>query len=346
VAAAGTGDSPARRARHHRRRMVALALLALAAGAGAIAASGVANIGERLAGGQPTWLIVAGGLELMSALGFVATFQLAFGEWLPRRTSVRTGLTVLAATILVPAGGLLAIGIGARALRSRGVPAAKTGSRAIAFLLITNAPNLVVLGALGIALGAGLLDGPHALLLTIVPAAVAFAVVGMTILLPAFSHQRAAGPSLGIARRVLSATGSRLELGVLDARALLMGRSWKLLGAAIYYAADNAVLWATFKAFGHAHPPLATFAMAYLIGSAAGSLPVPGGIGVVEGGMIGALVLYGAPAACAGIAVLAYRAISTGVPLALGGAGLLTLCRPGRPAGFRKAVRATSDALS
>jgi hypothetical protein len=48
------------------------------------------------------------------------------------------------------------------------------------------------------------------------------------------------------------------------------------------------------------------------------TLPVPGGIGVVEGGMIGLLVLYGAPAICAGIAVLAYRAVSTGLPLALG----------------------------
>jgi uncharacterized membrane protein YbhN (UPF0104 family) len=45
--------------------------------------------------------------------------------------------------------------------------------------------------------------------------------------------------------------------------------------------------------------------------------------------MIGLLVLYGAPAICAGIAVLAYRAVSTGLPLALGGIALLA---PGRPA--------------
>jgi uncharacterized membrane protein YbhN (UPF0104 family) len=65
--------------------------------------------------------------------------------------------------------------------------------------------------------------------------------------------------------------------------------------------------------------------MAYLIGSAAASLPVPAGLGVVEGGMIGLLVLYGAPAVCSGVAVLAYRAVSTGVPLTLGGIALLTL---------------------
>src|SRR6202035_697772 len=114
---------------------------------------------------------------------------------------------------------------------------------------------------------------------------------------------------------------AQLELGVIEARRLLRGRTWSLLGALAYYAFDNAVLWATFKAFGHTDPPIATLVMAYLIGSAAGSLPVPAGIGVVEGGMIGSFVLYGAPATCAGLAVLAYRAVSSGLPLALGGGG-------------------------
>jgi Lysylphosphatidylglycerol synthase TM region len=123
----------------------------------------------------------------------------------------------------------------------------------------------------------------------------------------------------------VSVVARQLELGVIEARALISGRSWKLLGAVAYYAFDNAVLWATFKAFGHTHPPIATVVMAYLIGSATGSLPAPAGIGVVEGGMIGLFVLYGAPAICAGIAVLAYRAVSTGLPLALGGVALLAL---------------------
>jgi uncharacterized protein (TIRG00374 family) len=73
--------------------------------------------------------------------------------------------------------------------------------------------------------------------------------------------------------------------------------------------------------------------MAYLIGSATGSLPATAGVGVVEGGMIGLFVLYGVPAICAGIAVLAYRAVSTGLPLALGGVAFLVL---GQPAGTRR----------
>ena len=213
------------------------------------------------------------------------------------------------------------------------MPRAKTGPRAIAFLLLTNAPNLIALGLLGSALGAGLLDGPHAPILTIVPAAIALSAIGLTTLLPIVSHQRAARAPLGVPRRLVFAGARQLELGVIEARALLAGRSWKLLGAVAYYAADNAVLWAMYKAFGHTNPPIAIFAMAYLIGSAAGSVPVPAGIGVVEGGMIGSFVLYGAPAICAGIAVLAYRAVATGLPLALGGVAFLRLCRqPAAPA--------------
>jgi uncharacterized membrane protein YbhN (UPF0104 family) len=182
-----------------------------------------------------------------------------------------------------------------------------------------------VLGALGIALGAGVLDGPRGTILTIIPAAIALSTIGLAMLLPIVSHQRVVRTPLKFPRRVVSTAARQLELGVIEAQALVSGRGWKLLGAVAYYAFDNAVLWATFKAFGHTHPPIATVVMAYLIGSATGSLPAPAGIGVVEGGMIGLFVLYGTPAICAGIAVLAYRAVSTGLPLSLGGVALVAL---------------------
>jgi uncharacterized membrane protein YbhN (UPF0104 family) len=303
------------------------AVLALVAAAAVVSLSGAAKIGDRLASGRPAWIALAAGFELLSVLGFATAFQLVFGDWLPKRMSLRTGLTVCAATILIPAGGILAIGAGARALRRRGMSVTKTRSRAIAFLLITNAPNAVVLGALGIALGTGLLDGPHTASLTIVPAVIALSAIGLTMLLPLVSLQRVSRARLGIAHRVVCFVATELKLGVMEALALVRGGSWKLLGAVAYYAFDNAVLWAAFKAFGHTDPPIATLVLAYLIGSAAGSLPVPAGIGVVEGGMLGLLVLFGAPAICAGIAVLAYRAVSTGLTLALGGAAFLKIGR-------------------
>jgi uncharacterized protein (TIRG00374 family) len=102
---------------------------------------------------------------------------------------------------------------------------------------------------------------------------------------------------------------------------------WKLVGALAYYVFDNAVLWAAFHAYGHT-PPLAVLVMGYLVGSLAGALPLPAGLGAVDGGLIGALVLYGAPPAPAAAAVLLYRGISLSVPLALG--GVAWAARPSR----------------
>jgi uncharacterized membrane protein YbhN (UPF0104 family) len=306
-------------------------VLALVAATTVAAVSGVVDVGGRLASARPEWLLLATGLELASVFGFIATVQLVFGEWLPKRLSLRMGLVVRAATIVAPGGGLAAVGIGAKAL-GNGRMQGKLAPRAIAFLLLTNAPNFIALGLFGTALGAGLLSGPNTPVLTFVPAAIGFATIGATLLIPKVSKQRSARVPPSSPRRAISGAARALELGVIEARSLVAGRSWKLLGAGAYYAADNAVLWATFSAFGHVHPPVALFAMAYLIGSAAGSVPVPAGIGVVEGGMIGLLALYGAPALCAAIAVLAYRAISIGLPLALGGLAFLGLFRRVREA--------------
>ena len=80
------------------------------------------------------------------------------------------------------------------------------------------------------------------------------------------------------------------------------------------------MLWAAFHAYGHA-TAIGVVVMGYLVGSLAGALPIPAGVGVLEGGLIGALVLYGAPAAPAAAAVLLYRGISLSVPVALGALG-------------------------
>jgi uncharacterized membrane protein YbhN (UPF0104 family) len=200
------------------------------------------------------------------------------------------------------------------------MPKARVAARATAFLLVTNAPNLLVLGLLGLLLGSGTLDGPHTPALTALPAALALTGIAVTLLVPVVSRQRmATSPSRTAPRRWVSTAIGQLEEGVIKARALVARRNWKLLGAFAYYAFDNAVLWAAFEAFGHTTPPLAVLAMAYLIGALAGNLPLPAGIGAFEGGLTGMLVVYGAPVACAGVAVLAYRTISTLLPLLLGG---------------------------
>jgi Lysylphosphatidylglycerol synthase TM region len=74
-----------------------------------------------------------------------------------------------------------------------------------------------------------------------------------------------------------------------------------------------------------ASPELALIGMAYLIGQLGNWLPVPGGIGGVELGLVGALVLYGLPDLTAAAAVLLYRVIELWIPALLGIAAFVQL---------------------
>ena len=58
--------------------------------------------------------------------------------------------------------------------------------------------------------------------------------------------------------------------------------------------------------------------MGYLIGQLGGLLPIPGGIGGIDGGLIGALIVFGLPAAATAAAVLGYRVILFWLPLLFG----------------------------
>ena len=58
---------------------------------------------------------------------------------------------------------------------------------------------------------------------------------------------------------------------------------------------DVAVLAAGFAAFGNELPPFGALLVAFIVGQLGGLIPIPGGIGGVDAGLIGALVLYGRP---------------------------------------------------
>ena len=68
-----------------------------------------------------------------------------------------------------------------------------------------------------------------------------------------------------------------------------------LAGAILFWACQVGVLWASFHAFGDA-PPLAVLTQAFFVGMFGNLLPMPGGVGGVEGGMIAALAAFGVDA--------------------------------------------------
>ena len=187
----------------------------------------------------------------------------------------------------------------------------------------------------GVVMALGL-SGPHlSLWLTVFPAAGALALVALVVLVPRLGAGTRRPATAGRIVRAMSASRRGLVGGVEEALAILRAREPLLfLGAIGYWAWDNAVLWATFHAFGYS-PQIVVVLMAYLIGQLGGLLPLPGGLGGIDGGLFGAFVVYGAPAAVTAAAVLAYRIILFWLPLLVGSVTFVSLRRglnrPDRP---------------
>ena len=114
-------------------------------------------------------------------------------------------------------------------------------------------------------------------------------------------------------RRWLSPVGD----GVRDARRLIRRGNPGLLGAIMWWAFDIAALWASFEAFGDS-PAVGILVVGYFVGMLANTLPLPGGVGSVDGGMIGAFVAFGVDPAAAIVAVLAYRFFAFWLPIVPG----------------------------
>ena len=83
------------------------------------------------------------------------------------------------------------------------------------------------------------------------------------------------------------------------------------------------MLWVAFRAFGGA-PPVGALTLAFLVGYL-GNIAAPGGIGALDGGLTGALILYGAAPASAAAAVLVYHVIVLWLPTLFGTIAFLRL---------------------
>jgi len=107
---------------------------------------------------------------------------------------------------------------------------------------------------------------------------------------------------------------------------LLHARDPGVLGAVAWWGCDLAVLWACFQAFG-GDPPVAVVVLVYFVGMLANTLPLPGGVGGVEGGMIATAIGFGIDEGLAIVAVLSYRAIAFWLPTVPGALAYVRLRR-------------------
>jgi uncharacterized membrane protein YbhN (UPF0104 family) len=193
------------------------------------------------------------------------------------------------------------------------------------------------------------LVGPDlSLWLTAFPAAMAtLAIVAVASLPRLGSGPRPfPGPDASRSERWFSVTRRAVVRGITEARVILRSADRRVLAGSFgYWFFDNAVLWATFHAFGLS-PPITVILMGYLIGQLGGLIPLPGGIGGIDLGLIGVLVAYGTSAAGTTAAVFAYHVILFWLPLIIGGIAFAMLRRnmpsPGEFATCAPAIAAQS----
>jgi uncharacterized membrane protein YbhN (UPF0104 family) len=288
---------------------VALLALLLAVG---LAVPDLRGVLKRAAGAHVGWLAAAVALELLSCLGYVATLRLVL-----RRGPVSEvrwlAWAEMAFGAVVPVGGAGGLAVGAWAMRAWGIAWSRIANRSAVIFLLTSAINAGVLAAAGFGVALGIGNGGNGFLSGLLPGAVGLlGIVGfaaLPLLVSRLGHRQDAG-------RVRAAL-TRTAGWVRDTEAIVWERDWRLLGSAGYLLFDIAVLWACLRAVG-LHPPLMAMVVGYQIGYLANLVPIPGGVGVLEGGLLGALLLYGLPAGPTAAAVVIYHAIALWVP-AIGG---------------------------
>ncbi len=286
--------------------------------------TGVGKTVHHIEGGDKWWIAIGVVFELLSFAGYVVLVRsvLVRGQagvgW---RESYEITMAGLVATRLFAAAGAGGVALTAWALRRSGMEPRLVACRMVAFMVLL---YVIYAGSLlidGIGLGIGLFPGGGSFAITIVPAIVAavlFAIAGAMSLLPGDVERRLArwaSGSGGLAHWVArAATVPALAAsGVRTAIELIRTRDAGLLGAPAWWGFDIAVLWAMFHAFG-SPPPFTVIWMAYFVGMLGNLLPLPGGLGGVEGGMIGAFAAFGVDFNLSVLAVLSYRAISFWLP--------------------------------
>jgi uncharacterized membrane protein YbhN (UPF0104 family) len=210
------------------------------------------------------------------------------------------------------------------------MPTDEIARKTVAFFLLTSAPSVAMLFILGAGLATGILPGGGGLLLTALPAAIAAGAIAATLGLRGLARRAEARiRRQGVSSRWfrLAPALSALSDGVDEAlHQLREADPLLLVGLTGFLVFDQLAFWASFRAVG-ASPDLAVIWMAYLIGQLGNWIPVPGGIGGVELGLVGALVVFGLPAVTATAAVLLYRVIELWIPSVLGIAAFAQLRR-------------------
>jgi uncharacterized membrane protein YbhN (UPF0104 family) len=290
--------------------------------------AGLDDTWRRIGDGRPVWI----GAALVGTFGmfggYVAMFRGVFVRGATRigwAASYQITMAGLAASRLFAAGGAGGLVLTAWALRRSGMRKRTVADMTISFLALTYFPYVAAVVICGFGLHWGVFNGADPFTLTFVPAVVGVVlmVVALAIAVIPTDLQRRLRPfvagkgRIGRLAQQLALAPASTSAGIRDAIVHLRSRDPALLGAVLFWGFQIAVLWAAFHAFGDA-PPLAVLVQAFFVGMLGNLLPMPGGVGGVEGGMIGSYVAFGVDSGLTVVAVLVYRAFTFWLPLVPG----------------------------
>jgi uncharacterized protein (TIRG00374 family) len=287
--------------------------------------AGLGDTWKEVKDGDPVWLIVAGVFTALSFAGYVVLFQGVYVRGGFRLTAVESyqiTMAGLAATRVFAAGGAGGIALTAWALRRAGMPKRAVADQTLAFLVLTYGVYMAAVVVGGFGLYFGILPGSQDWAITLLPAIiglVAFAIALLASLTPTDLQRRLEGYArrhgrVGRLAQRAANLPAAISAGIRISVSLVRAGDPALVGSIAYWGFNIAILWASFHAFGEA-PPWAVIVMGYFVGMLANLLPLPGGVGGVDGGMIGAFVAFGGESKDSiVVAVLTYRLFAFYLP--------------------------------
>jgi putative heme transporter len=276
------------------------------------------------------WLAAAIGAEVLSFWCYALVQRnllLAGGARLPRRTMLRLAVAATGLTNLVPGGTAPASGWLVGQYRRRGIsmPLALWAVLAGGFAATISVLLLVLIGAS--------IAGLIGLIWTL---ACLVALVGGSVGVVASLHHLDAVDRwfrqhhFGRLDRALKKISNRAA-DIASFRTEVLGGTRVLALSIANWSLDVVCLVCAFLLLDLPVPWRAVI-FAYAVAQIAGSLaPVPGGIGFVEGGMVGAFALAGTGVGAAFLATIVYRIITSWGVAAVGSITLLSLSRNQNP---------------
>jgi uncharacterized membrane protein YbhN (UPF0104 family) len=256
------------------------------------------------------WVGAAAAIQLAGVVGAVVFVQLVFAD-VPGRLTWKMGGAQMAANVVMPTAGNTAVGYWT--LTSIGWKLEPFAERTAVLIIAPTAPNVLLIIVFGLGMGLHVFGGPHDWWLTFLPAAIALAIIVLAIWAARWGHRLAERTH----RRWLREGLRVLSTGVTGTVEVLRRRDWRVIGTWVEIFASIGALWAALIAVGE-HLPFAVVAMGFLVGQVAQVVPIPGGIGAIDAGVTGALVLYGANFDKAAAGELIAHALALAVPLLAG----------------------------